>query len=102
MMAIVIDLDSDAAAWVAAYRRVVADIHRLEEVRDRIGELLRAAVGEAEEACVDGTVAVRHTHYDARQLSQKLLRERVPAEVLDSCYEVVPRRRFTVTPGELL
>jgi hypothetical protein len=54
----VTDLGPTAAAWLEAARAANIEIARLTEIRDRAVEHVKNAMGDAEEALLDGKPAV--------------------------------------------
>ena len=89
------DID-ELAGWITLRRSLSAEISDLEEKRDAVDERIKAALGDAEEGRIGGVAVVRWTRTVSRRLDHALLKSRVAASLLDSCYTEQPGRRFTL------
>ena len=89
------DID-ELAGWITLRRSLTAEISDLEEKRDAVDERIKAALGDAEEGRVGGIPVVRWTRTVSRRLDHALLKSRVAADLLASCYTEQPGRRFII------
>lgn len=88
-----VELD-DVAQWVTVYDQAVAEIRRLEEVRDAARRVIEQHLGDREVGTVAGRPAFRFTYVTTHRLDQRKLTAENP-DLVDGYKVPSTSRRFT-------
>lgn len=92
-----VELDSSAQGWLTAYRAVKARHDAVTDEMKRCREQLEAALGDAEEATVNGeTVITWRWSKGSSRIDVKALREKGPDLAAQFAVTGEPTRKFCV------
>ena len=88
-----IEVDAAVAEALTIFKEAKATIKQAKVAQEHAEEILRAAIGNAEFATIDGVEAFKITHRSTPQVNRKLLKEAFPeaytAVLYDSPWDFV-------------